>query len=101
MHRYIRVAEVLSQLQVDIAFLEALAEEDVIHLKRSLEDELVISADDVDRARVALLLTRELEVNLAGVEVIVHMRDAMREMQRQFGDVLEAVVEEMQRRSSR
>ncbi len=100
MHRYIRVEEVLSQLQVDVAFLEALADEDVIHLKRSVENELVMSADDVDRARVAVLLTRELEVNLAGVEVIVHMRDAMREMQLQFGDVLEALVEEMRRRRS-
>lgn len=101
MHRYVRVAEALTQLAITIDFLESLADEDVIHLKRTAEDELVISADDLDRVRVAVLLTRELDVNLAGVEVIMHMRDAMRDIQRQFGDVLEAVAEEMRRRMAR
>jgi len=99
-HRYIRFEEALVQLQVDAAFVESLAGEEVIHLKRSAENELVISAADVERVRVALLLTRELDVNMAGVEVIVHMRDRMMEMQEQFGDVLEAVVEEVRRRSA-
>ena len=101
MHRYVRVEEILSQLQVEVAFLEALADEEVIELKRSAEDELVISSADVDRLRVAVLLTRELDVNLAGVEVIVHMRDAMLDMQRQFGEVLDVVIEEVRRRIPR
>ncbi len=101
MHRYVRFEDALLQLQIDAAFVESLAAEELIEIKHSAENELVLSAADVDRIRVAILLTRELDVNIAGVEVIVHMREAMLEMQRQFGDVLEAVVEEVRKRSAR
>jgi len=97
MHRYLKVSEVLSELHVDAAFLEALEAEGLIHVKRTLEDEPVLSLDDAERARVAVLLTGEMEVNLAGVEVIINMRESMLAMQRQFNDILDALVEEMRR----
>jgi hypothetical protein len=40
-------------------------------------------------------------VNLPGVEVIMHMRESMLAMQRQFSDVLDALVEEMRRHLGR
>lgn len=100
MHRYIRLEDALLQLQIDAAFVESLAAEELIEIKHSAESERLLSASDMDRIRVAVLLTRELDVNLAGVEVIVHMREAMLAMQHQFGDVLEAVVEEVRKRSA-
>ncbi|MBX3298180.1 MAG: helix-turn-helix transcriptional regulator [Acidobacteria bacterium] len=39
---------------------------------------------DLERLEVILSLTRELGVNLAGVEVILNMREKMDEMQREF-----------------
>jgi MerR family transcriptional regulator/heat shock protein HspR len=101
MHRYLKVAEVLSELHVDTDFLRTLESEDLIHLKPTLEGDLVISAEDVERVRLVVLLTAELDVNLPGVEVIMHMRDSMLAMQQQFSDVLDALVEEMRRRVRR
>jgi MerR family transcriptional regulator/heat shock protein HspR len=40
--------------------------------------------DDVERLEVILKLTRDLGVNLAGVEIILNMREKMAEMQRQI-----------------
>ena len=101
MHRYVKVTEVVSELHVDTDFLRTLESEDLIHLKPTLEGDLVISAEDVERVRLVVLLTGELDVNLAGVEVIMHMRDSMLAMQQQFSEVLDALVEEMRRRVRR
>jgi MerR family transcriptional regulator/heat shock protein HspR len=40
--------------------------------------------EDIERLEVILHLTRELGVNLAGVEIILNMRDKMAQMQRQI-----------------
>src|ERR1700712_2680763 len=39
---------------------------------------------DIERLEVILSLTRELGVNLAGVEIILNMREKMEAMQRQM-----------------
>ena len=44
----------------------------------------VYSQEDVERIELILRLTKELGVNLAGVEVILNMRDRMEKMQRQM-----------------
>jgi MerR family transcriptional regulator/heat shock protein HspR len=97
MHRYLKVADVVSELHVDTGFLRQLESEDLIHLKETLEGDVVISAEDVERVRLVMLLTSELDVNLPGVEVIMHMRDSMLAMQHQFAEILDALVEEMRR----
>ncbi len=97
MHRYVKVTELTSELHVDTEFLRQLEAEDLIHLKPTLEGDLVISAEDVERVRLVVLLTGELDVNLPGVEVIMHMRDSMLAMQKQFSAILDALVEEMRR----
>jgi MerR family transcriptional regulator/heat shock protein HspR len=101
MHRYLKVSDVLADLHVEAEFLHALETEGVIHIKRTLEDEPVMSAEDAERVRVALLLTGEMDINLPGVEVIINMRESMLAMQRQFADILDAVVEEMRRHLQR
>jgi MerR family transcriptional regulator/heat shock protein HspR len=95
MHRYVKVAEVVSELHVDPDFLRTLESEDLIHIKETSEGEVVISAEDVERVRLVVLLTGELDVNLPGVEVIMHMRDSMLAMQKQFSEILDALVEEV------
>ena len=97
MHRYVKVSEIVVQLHIDTDFLRSLAGENLIELKETSEGDLVISSEDAERVRVAILLTGELDVNLAGVEVIMHMRDSMLAMQQQFSEILDALVEEMRR----
>jgi MerR family transcriptional regulator/heat shock protein HspR len=45
--------------------------------------------EDLERLEVILHLTRDMGVNLAGVEVIMNMRDKMSEMQREFNRFFE------------
>ncbi len=98
MHRYMRLQEVVAELQVDAAFLEQLQAEGLIHPKQTLEGEWVLSLDEVERVRLARLLVYELEVNLPGVEVVVHMREEMLAMRQQFAEILERLVGELRRR---
>jgi len=51
-------------------------------------------ADTIERLEIILTLTRDLGVNLAGVEVILHMKERMEKMQGEVKDVLSAVREE-------
>ena len=99
--KYVRLSEIAAQHGIDRSALEGLAREELIEIKYTLDEEPVVSCDDVDKARLAMLLINELDVNLAGAEVIVHMREEMLAMQRQFGKILEALVEEIRRAAGR
>lgn len=52
---------------------------------------------DLERLEVILNLTRELGVNLAGIEIILNMRDKMSEMQEQMEAFIKFVRTEMAR----
>jgi MerR family transcriptional regulator, heat shock protein HspR len=49
------------------------------------------TGDDLLRLEVILTLTRDLGVNLAGVEVILHMREKMEKLQEQVEEMIEFV----------
>jgi len=53
--------------------------------------------EDLERLEVILNLTRTLGVNLAGVEVVLNMREKMACMQEQMNEFLEYFVQEMKR----
>ena len=48
------------------------------------------SDEDLERLEFILNLTRDLGVNIAGVEVVMNLRDRMHEMQREMEGLLEA-----------
>ena len=52
---------------------------------------------DLERLEVILTLTREMGVNLAGIEIILNMREKMGEMQRQMKAFAEFVQQELSR----
>ena len=51
---------------------------------RSEGNTRLYTEDDLERLEVILTLTREMGVNLAGIEIILNMREKMGEMQRQM-----------------
>jgi MerR family transcriptional regulator, heat shock protein HspR len=51
--------------------------------------------EDLQRLEVILTLTRELGVNLAGVEVILNMREKMEKMQQQVDEMIAFVHEQV------
>jgi MerR family transcriptional regulator/heat shock protein HspR len=57
----------------------------------------VYTDQDLERLEVILTLSRDLGVNLAGIEVVLNMRDKMMEMERQVQSFVDFVREEMAR----
>ena len=53
--------------------------------------------DDLGRLEVILTLTRDMGVNLAGIEIILNMREKMAEMQRQMEEFTQFVQQELSR----
>jgi MerR family transcriptional regulator/heat shock protein HspR len=60
----------------------------------------VYDSDTVERLEIILSLTRHLGVNLAGVEVILHMKERMERMQGEVRQVIAALREEAVTRSA-
>src|ERR1700710_2822018 len=58
--------------------------EGLLKPSRSDGNTRLYTEDDLERLEVILKLTRELGVNLAGVEIILNMREKMAEMQKQI-----------------
>jgi MerR family transcriptional regulator/heat shock protein HspR len=56
--------------------------------------------EDLQRLEVILQLTRELGVNLAGVEIILNMREKMEAMQRQIEEFVVRLNQELAGRST-
>lgn len=65
--------------------------EGLLSPSRSSGNTRLFSDDDLRRLELILSLTRELGVNLAGVEVILHMRERIQRMQGDFEALVEYV----------
>jgi MerR family transcriptional regulator/heat shock protein HspR len=96
--RYLKLHDVCLSLRVDDDLLDSLVGEGLIEVKHTLDEDVVISFEDAERLRVGAMLVRDMEVNLAGVEIILHMREELVAMQRQFHEILETVAEEVRKR---
>jgi len=64
---------------------------------RSQGNTRLYTDSDLERLEVILNLTRELGVNLAGIEIILNMRDKMGEMQMQMEEFIKFVRSEFAR----
>ena len=76
--------------------------EGLLNPSRSEGNTRLFEDADLERLEVILSLTRDLGVNLAGVEIILNMREKMSQMQRefeQFFDYLKAHANEFSRTS--
>ena len=62
---------------------------------RSQGNTRLYTDSDLERLEVILNLTRELGVNLAGIEIILNMRDKMGDMQSQMEAFIKFVRDEM------
>lgn len=62
--------------------------EGLIKPSRSAKGTRYYTEEDIERLELILNLTRDLGVNLAGVEIILNMREKMNRMQREFENFL-------------
>ncbi len=91
--------QIIEIFELDERFLDALEAEDLVHpVQEESTRERVFPPDQVERIRIIDNLVNDLEVNLAGVEVIMEMRENLIRMQRQFDQILETLVKELKTR---
>ena len=73
--------------------------EGLLKPSRSEGNTRLYTQDDIERLELILNLTRDLGVNLAGVEVILNMRQRLEEMQTEMQDFIAYVEREFTNRS--
>lgn len=69
----------------------------LIKPQRSKGNTRLYSEADLERFRQILNLTRDMGVNLAGVEIILEMRRRLSRMEQEFSDLIRFVQEELSR----
>jgi MerR family transcriptional regulator/heat shock protein HspR len=77
------ISAVSEQYGIHPQTLRLYEREGLLKPSRSEGNTRLYTDDDLERLEVILKLTRDLGVNLAGVEIILNMRAKMEEMQRQ------------------
>jgi MerR family transcriptional regulator, heat shock protein HspR len=78
------ISSVSEQFEIHPQTLRLYEREGLLAPSRSEGNTRLYTDGDLERLEVILHLTRDLGVNLAGVEIILNMREKMAEMQRQI-----------------
>src|SRR5258706_16083101 len=73
--------------------------EGLLKPSRSEGNTRLYTQEDLERLELILSLTRDLGVNLAGVEVVLNMRRRMEDMQREMQQFIEYIEREIANRS--
>lgn len=82
------IGAVAQMLEIHQQTLRKYEEEGLIAPRRSEGGTRMYSLEDVERLRAILTLTRDLGLNLAGVEIVLRMRDELSEMRRTMDTVI-------------
>ena len=89
------ISSVAEQYQIHPQTLRLYEREGLIKPSRSDGNTRLYTDEDLELLEVVLHLTRDLGVNLAGVEIILNMRAKMSEMQRQMEEFVTTLNQEM------
>ncbi len=89
------ISAVADQYQVHPQTLRLYEREGLLKPSRSEGNTRLYTDEDLERLEVILDLTRQLGVNLAGVEIILNMREKMFAMDRQIREFVNTLNEEM------
>src|SRR5215212_8218365 len=91
------ISAVAEQYGIHPQTLRLYEREGLLAPSRSDGNTRLYTDEDLVRLEVILKLTRELGVNLAGVEIILNMREKMEAMQRQMTEFISAMNSEIAR----
>src|ERR1700730_1103372 len=95
------ISAVAEQYQIHPQTLRLYEREGLLAPSRSEGNTRLYTDDDLERLEVILKLTRELGVNLAGVEIILNMREKMAGMQQQIEEFVSTLNHELTVRARR
>lgn len=90
------ISAVAMQYDIHPQTLRLYEREGLLKPSRSEGNTRLYTDSDIERLEVILSLTRDLGVNLAGVEIILNMREKMDEMQHEFETFIASLREHIQ-----
>ena len=93
------ISAVAEQYSIHPQTLRLYEREGLLTPSRSDGNTRLYTSEDLERLEVILKLTRELGVNLAGVEIILNMREKMDAMQRQMQGFIDNLNHELSART--
>jgi MerR family transcriptional regulator, heat shock protein HspR len=94
----LRIGAISEKYRIHPQTLRMYEREGLLRPTRTEGNTRVYDPDTVERLEIILTLTRHLGVNLAGVEVILHMKERMEKMQGEVRQVLTTLREEVDAR---
>jgi MerR family transcriptional regulator, heat shock protein HspR len=95
------ISAVAEQYAIHPQTLRLYEREGLLKPSRSEGNTRLFTDEDLERLEVILHLTRDLGVNLAGVEIILNMREKMGEMQLQIQEFIATLNRELAARTAR
>src|SRR5688572_6458294 len=97
--KYYMISVVAKSYGIHPQTLRLYEREGLLKPSRTEGNTRLYSEDDLHQLEVILNLTRDLGVNLAGVEIVLNMRRKLEQMQSEFGEFLRQLKEELLRTS--
>jgi len=94
---YYMISAVAQKYSIHPQTLRLYEREGLLKPSRTDGNTRLYSDEDLQRLETILSLTRDLGVNLAGVEIILNMRQKMEEMQHEVNEFMEYVKHELAR----
>jgi MerR family transcriptional regulator/heat shock protein HspR len=94
---YFMISVVAQRYDIHPQTLRLYEREGLLRPSRTDGNTRLYSEDDLERLETILTLTRELGVNLAGVEIILNMREKMAQMQTEVNEFMVYVKQELAR----
>jgi len=92
------ISAVAEQYQIHPQTLRLYEREGLLKPSRSEGNTRLYTDGDLERLEVILKLTRDMGVNLAGVEIILNMREKMAAMQQQIEEFVSTLNQELRSR---
>jgi MerR family transcriptional regulator/heat shock protein HspR len=92
------ISAVAEQYAIHPQTLRLYEREGLLTPSRSEGNTRLYTDEDLERLEIILKLTRELGVNLAGVEIILNMREKMEAMQQQIEEFIGTLNQELSQR---
>ena len=96
--KFVMISVVAERYGIHPQTLRLYEREGLIKPARSAGNTRLYDEEAIHRLEIILTLTRDLGVNLAGVEVILHMREQMERMQGEVDRLLEFVKRQAEER---
>ena len=94
------ISSIAEQYEIHPQTLRLYEREGLLKPSRSEGNTRLYTAEDIERLEVILHLTRDLGVNLAGVEIILNMREKMGQMQVQIQEFVATLNRELTERAA-